>query len=192
MNEVESVAAASRKREFMLWPSIVQLVLLFWSWIFIYHDIVWFLLVLVMDLFFAVCLICFLYQVVLRRLRRSLSFLTPVLLAVLTGFLFILPIAPVAEPMITVGAPARAALFHSRDYVEFLMYNARHNIKAEVRQSGCRYKKWILLKHSGTSYQIIYDAADKIVEEDDTERGGCYISVDRVGEHFYFLRGECG
>ena len=85
----------------------------------------------------------------------------------------------------------RSTISFTRLY-EFLMYNARHNIKAEVRQSGCRYKKWILLKHSGTSYQIIYDAADKIVEEDDTERGGCYISVDRVGEHFYFLRGECG
>src|SRR5208283_439670 len=129
------------------------------------------------NLFSAVCLICFLCQVVLLRLKKSVFFLIPVLLIATTGLLF-LPRVP------AVTGPVERWLSHSRDHVEFFIYNLRHHIKAEVRKNGYRYKEWGLEKFSGTGYEIIYDAADRIRYEDNTESGGCYTSVLGLGDHF--------
>lgn len=119
-----------------------------------------------------------------RKPKKCLSFLIPVLLAATTGSLFV-SLWPVAGPI-------RRSLFYSRDYVEFLMYDVRHHIKAEVRRNGYKHKKWTVRKHySETSYQVVYDPTDKIVKEDDTDGGGCYTTVFSLGDHFYFVRGEC-
>jgi hypothetical protein len=184
MTEVESAPAASKKRHITLWPLIVMLALLFGFWVFLYNDILRFLFALGLNLFSAVWLICFLYQVVLLRPKKSVFFLIPVLLIATTGLLFF-------PRVVAVTWPVERSLFHSRDHVEFFICNLRHHLKAEVRKNGYRYKKWTLEKFSGTSYQIIYDAADKIANEDDTESGGCYTSVFGLGNHFYFVRGEC-
>jgi hypothetical protein len=183
MTEVEP-APAGRKKRITLWPSIVMLALLFGFWMFLYNDILWPLFVFGLNLFSAVCLVCFLCQVVLRRLKKSPFFLIPVLLIATTGLL-LFPWVP------AVTRPVERSLYHSRDHAEFFIYNLRHHIKAEARKNGYRYKRWTLEKFSGTSYQIIYDAADMTVDEDDTESGGCYTSVLSLGDHFYFHRGEC-
>ncbi len=183
MNEVDP-APAGRERHITLWPSIVMLGLLCGFWVFLYNDILWSLFVFGLNLFSAVCLIYFLCQVVLLRLKKSVFFLIPVLLIATTGLL-LFPRVP------AVTGPVERSLSHSRDHVEFFIYNLRHHIKTEVRKNGYRYKRWTLEKFSGTGYEIVYDAADRTVDEDDTESGGCYTSVLSLGDHFYFVRGEC-
>ena len=63
MNEVGSAPVASKKRNITLWPSIVTVVLIFGSWVFLYNDIVWFLLWVGINFFwrfvsFASCIRC--------------------------------------------------------------------------------------------------------------------------------------
>ena len=121
--------------------------------------------------------------IVLLRLRKSLSFLIPILLAASMGWWFI-PV-PAMRPIST-------PFHYSRDYVEFLIYDARHHIKAEVRNTKPEYKEWQLHKRSGIDYQIVHDTTGKTLREADTEKGGCYSAVFSLGDHFYFVRGICG
>jgi len=87
--------------------------------------------------------------------------------------------------------PMLKAFCDSRDYVEFLAYDARHHIKAEVRNTRPEFKEWHLYKNSATDFQIVYDVTDKTLKEDGVEEGGCYSKVFSLGGHFYFVRGEC-
>jgi hypothetical protein len=184
MNEVESSPAVSRKkRSITLWPSIVMLSLLLGSWVFFYNDVALIFFAFGLNLFAAVCLICFLYQMVRLRPKKSAYFLIPVLLLASTGFMLI--------PRVAAMWPIRKSFFYSRDYVEFLVYDARHHIEAEVRQNGYRYKEWHLPKHSGTYYQIVYDVTDATARRDGIEGGGCTDWVTWVGGYFYFVRVEC-
>ena len=57
---------------------------------------------------------------------------------------------------------------YSRDYVEFLIYDAKHHIRAEVRNTYHEYKKWPLYKPSGTDFSIVYDVTDETLKEDGT------------------------
>ena len=54
--------------------------------------------------------------------------------------------------------PIDRVLVGSRDHVEFLIYEARHHIKAQVRSTAVRYKEWQLY---GNHY-IVYDVTDAI------------------------------
>ncbi len=183
MNEVEP-APAGGKRKITLWPSILMLALLFGFWVFLYNDILRVLFGFGVNLFSAVCLICFLCQVVLLRLKKSVFFLIPVLLIATTGLL-LFPRVP------AVTGPVGRSLYHSRDHLEFFIYDVRHHIKAEARKNGYKYKEWTLGRFSAVSYQIVYDVSDWIHSEDNTEKGGCYTSVFGLGDHFYFVRDEC-
>ena len=182
MIEVESAPITTKKRNIVLWPSIVMLTLVCGFWVFLYDDIPRLLLCLSIHFFAAICLICFICLIVLRRLRKSLSFLIPILLAGSMGWWFI------PTPAMS---PISRGFSDSRDYVKFLAYNARHHIKAEVRNTRPDYKIWGLYKHSGTAYTIVYDVTDKTLRKDRTEQGGCYSDVSSLGEHFYFVRGIC-
>ena len=89
MIEVESAPVTTKKRNIVLWPSIVMLTLVCGFWVFLYDDIPRLLLCLSIHFFAAICLICFICLIVLRRLRKSLSFLIPILLAGSMGWWFI-------------------------------------------------------------------------------------------------------
>jgi len=182
MIEVESTPATSKRRNVVFWPSVVMLVMVLGSWVFLYDDRFALLLWLAIHLFAVICLISFVCLIVLRRLGKSLSFLIPILLAASMGWWFI----PV--PAMT---PITKAFAYSRDYVEFLIYDARHHIKAEVRNTKPKYREWPLYKPSGTYFSIVYDITDKTLKEDGTEQGGCYSTVFSLGEHFYFVRAMC-
>lgn len=169
MNEVESSPVPAKRKGIVLWPSIVTLVPILGGWFLLYHDFLGALLWLTAFFFSVICLLCSLLMVILRRPKRPVSFLIPVLLFTVSAL----------------GAR------DSRDYVEFLIYDAHHHIKAEVRQNGCKYKEWPLQKHSGTYYVIVYDATDAIARRDGVENGGCHELVHGVGGHFYFFRGVC-
>ena len=185
MNEPESNPALSTGRGFCLWPTIAMLALSFVHWLLLYHFVAHFLLVLAGFFFSAACLVCSLVLVVLRKPKKALSFLIPVLLGVAIG--------PVPVPVRIVGhiiAPIRAVCDHSRDRVEFLIYDARHHIKAEVRQNGYKYKKWDLFESFTTDYYIVYDVTDAVVRRNGVREGICTDWVNRVDGHFYFLRVE--
>ena len=182
MIETESAPANSKRRTILLWPSFVMLPLLFGLWVFLYDDIRSLLLWLIINFFAVVCLISFVCLIVLRRLRKSLSFFIPVLLAVTIVWSFI-PVSAVR--------PISTPFQHSRDYVEFLIYDAKHHIRAEARQNRYAYKEWHLNKRSSVDYQIVYDTTGKTLREANTEEGGCYSAVFTLGEHFYFVRGIC-
>lgn len=182
MIEVESTLATSRKRTTMLWPSFVMLVMVFGFWVFFYDDLFWTLFWLVIHLFAVICLVSFVCLIVVRRLRKSLSFLIPIVFAASMGWWFV-PV-PAMESIGKVFA-------YSRDYVEFLIYDAKHHIRVEARQNRYEHKEWQLHKRSGTDYQIVYDTTGKTLREADTEQGGCYSAVFSLGDHFYFVRGMC-
>jgi len=184
MIEGESSPIITKKRNIVLWPFIVVLTMALGFWVFLYDDILIILLWVGIQFFAAICFICFIYLIRLRRLRRSLSFLIPALLAAAVAWLLILPLANVMLPI-------RASLDHSRDYVEFLIYDARHCIRAEARQNKYGYKVWHLHKNSSTAYSIVYDATDEALMENHAEREACYSVVFSLGDHFYFVRGEC-
>ena len=126
MTEVESVAVVSRKKDHFV-ALDCHAALLFGFWVFLYNDILWSFFVFGLNLFSAVCLICFLCQVVLLRLKKSVFFLIPVLLIATTGLLLF-------PRVLAVTGPVERSLSHSRDHVEFFIYNLRHHIKAEVRK----------------------------------------------------------
>ena len=74
MNEVESTSADCKERGIFLWPSVVMLALSLWLWVFAYNGFIVILLWVVGFFFSAICLVCFLVLMVLRRPRgRSLS-----------------------------------------------------------------------------------------------------------------------
>ena len=85
MNEPESNPALSTGRGFCLWPTIAMLALSFVHWLLLYHFVAHFLLVLAGFFFSAACLVCSLVLVVLRKPKKALSFLIPVLLGVAIG-----------------------------------------------------------------------------------------------------------
>ena len=182
MNQVEP-APAGRKRKVTLWPSIVMLVLFSGVWVLQYNDVIGVLFMLVINFFSVICIICFLCLIYLRRPKKSLFYLIPVLVAATTGWLII--------PRVAVIRPVQRAFVDSRDYVEFLMYDAKYHVKEDVRRNGYKYKEWTLPKNSGTFYQIIYDATGRIAQKNDTEGGSCYDTVLNLGEHFYFYRVDC-
>jgi hypothetical protein len=182
MIEVESVPATCKRRNIVFWPSVVMLVMVLGSWVFLYDDRFALLLWLAIHLFAVICLISFVCLIVLRRPGKSLSFLIPILLAASMGWWFI-PVRAMT--------PITNAFAYSRDYVEFLIYDARHHIKAEVRNTRPERREWHLYKHSATDFYIVYDITDKTLKEDGTEQGGCYSVVFSLGEHFYFVRGIC-
>jgi hypothetical protein len=182
MIEAESAPATSKKRNVVFWPSAVMLVMVFGFWVFLFDDLCWLLLWLIIEFFSVICLISFVSLIVLRRLRKSLSFFIPLLLAATMGQLFI-PV-PAMRPIST-------PLYYSRDYVEFLIYDAKHHIRAEAQQNRYEYKEWQLHKHSAIDYHIVYDTTGKTLREADTEQGGCYSAVFSLGDHFYFVRGMC-
>jgi hypothetical protein len=184
MIEVESAPVTTKKRNIVLWPSIVLLAMVFGFWVFLYDDPPGLLLLVGIQFFAAICFICFICLIVLRGLRKSLSFLFPALLAAAVAWGLILP-------MVKVMLPIRTSFMDSRDYVEFLVYNARHQIKAEAQQNRYRYKVWHLYKHSTTAYSIVYDATDETLMENNDKHGACYSEVFSLGDHFYFVRGEC-
>ena len=182
MIEAESAPANSKKRTIMLWPSLVMLASVFGFWVFLYDDLIWALFWLAIYLFALICLISFVCLIVLRRFRKSLSFFLPILLASVIG-MWLIPV-PAMRPL-------SEAFAHSRGYVEFLIYDARHHIRAEVRNTRPEFKEWRLHKNSLADYRIVYDATDKTLKEDGIEEGGCYSDVFSLGKHFYFVRGIC-
>jgi len=182
MIEPESASANSKKRTIMLWPSIAALALLFAFWFFFYDDELLILLWVGIQFFGAVSLVWLACLIGFRRLNRSLSFLIPVLLAVSMEGWFI---PPPAMRLI------QTAFTDSRDYVEFLIYDRRHHIRAEVRKTKPQYGKWHLHKPSGTYFSIVYDLTDKTLEKDGTEDGGCYEEVLSLGDDFHFVRVTC-
>ena len=182
MIEVGSAPASTKKRTIMLWPSVVALVMVLGLWGFLYHDSLFTLFWLAIHLFAIICVISFVCLLVLRRLRKSLSFLIPLVLAASTGWWFI-PV-PAMVPITNVFA-------YSRDYVEFLIYDARHHIRAEVRTTKPQYEKWHLHKHSLVGFEIVYDAKDKTLREAGPEQNGCFVQVFSLGHHFYFVRDIC-
>lgn len=178
MNEIEPVLEVSRKSRLsrwlpivaLLWPSIVMLLPVLGYWVYFYDDVPPLLLFLLALFFSVICFICFLIFIVMKKWKMSLSFLIPLLLAATTiSRLFI----------------------ESRDYAEFRVYDARHHIKAEVRQQGYRYKEWPLDTHDGYYHRIVYDVTDEIGKKDGIDNDGCYDSVFKVGEHFYFYSTVC-
>ena len=183
MDEAESLPPATKKKKLTLWPSIVVLALLCAWWVFFYWDIFSLLLLIVMWFFSAGWLIYFLVLMLLRRPRKALSFLIPALAVALTT----LPVGPM-EPA---ALPIARSLVQSRQYVEFLIYDARHHVKAEVRKNGYAYRKWALLKGSIVAYEIVYDATDGILKKDMTGNDGCFTTVYRVGGHFYMVAEIC-
>ncbi len=182
MNEVDPAPAAT-KRRITLWPSIVMLVFFSGLWVLQYSDVIGVLFALVINFFSVICIIGFLCLIFLRRPKKSVFYLIPVLVAATTGWLII--------PRVAVIRPVQRSFFDSRDYVEFLMYDAKYHVREDARRNGYKYKEWTLPKNSGTSYQIIYDAKGRIAWKDETEGGGCYETVLNLGDHFYFDRGEC-
>ncbi len=182
MIEVESAPAASKKRTMVFWPSIVALALLFASWVFFYDDELSILLWVGIQFFGAISLVWFVCLIVLRRLNRSVSFLIPIVLAASMGWWSVS--TPAMKPIAT-------AFAYSRHYVEFLVYDARHHIRAEARQNRYGYKIWRLYKHSASSYDIVYDALDETLTQNDAEEDSCYSVVFSLGEHFYFVTGGC-
>jgi len=184
MIEAESAPASSKKRTIMFWPSVVMMALVFGFWVFLYDDVFWTLFYLVIHLFALICLISFVCLIVFGRLRKSLSFFVPILLGATMGWWFIpVPLPPLYSML--------KAFSHSRGYVEFLIYDARHHIKSEVRNSRPELKEWHLHKNSTSDFQIVYDVTDKTLKEDGIEEGGCYSEVYSLGGHFYFVRGIC-
>jgi len=174
MDEAESSPSAFRRKKLTLWPSIVVLASFFAWWVFFYWDIFSFLLLIAMLCFSAAWLIYFLVLMLRRRPRKALSFLIPALAA------FALPLLFAAGPLV-----------QSRHYVEFLMYDARYHIKAEVRKNGYTYERWPLPKGSMIRYEIVYDATDGILRKDMINDGVCFTKVFRVGEHFYIFAESC-
>ena len=181
MNEVESTSAGSKKRGISLWPSIVMFALGLGLWVFVYDDFVVLCLWVISFFFSAACLVCFLVLMILRRPKRSLSFLIPIFLYFATG------LAPPIPVFGWIMGPIDNLLGGSRNHVEFVIYEARHHIKAEVRQNGYRYKEWQL---NGTIF-IVYDVTDAVIRKNDI-KGGCNGWVSKVDEHFYFWDTDCG
>lgn len=184
MDEDRSNSPIFTKKGFVLWPSLAMLAIDLGIWLALYNNLISLYLLAASFLFSAVCLICFLALMVLRRPKKAVSFLIPLLLCGATG---LVPPFPV---LITATDPMRRALVHSRHRVEFLIYDARHHIKEEVRQNGYRYKEWRLDTSSGMDF-LSYDVTDGVVEKDGADIGGCFQSVYRVAEHFYFVGHGC-
>ena len=182
MTEVESAPASTKKRTIMLWPSIVALALLFAFWVFFYDDEMLLLIWVGIQFFGAVSLVWLVCLIAFRRLNKSVSFLIPILLAASLEGWFI-P-APVMRLIST-------AFTDSRDYVEFRIYDAKHHIRAEVRNTKPEYKKWHLYKPSGTDFSIVYDVTEKTLKDDGTEEGGCYSEILSLVDDFYFVRVTC-
>ena len=189
MIEVESAPAASKKRNVVFWPSVVMLVMVFVFWVYLYDELRSLLLWLIIEFFAAICLISFVCLIVLRRFRKSLSFFVPILLAATMGWWFI-PV-PAMRP---VSTPFQ----YSRDYVEFLIYAAKHHIREDVRQNGLKYKRWHLRTDLWDDYYIVFDVTDGIVKKDRTRLyddpmadPGCSVRVFSVGNHFYLVKEGC-
>jgi len=190
MIEAESSPATSERRKISPWPSIVLLFLVAGVWVFLFDDFLMTLFVLGIAFLLAICLICGLVLVILRKLKRSFSFLIPVVLV--AGWLFILAITPVARTAFV------DAVSYSRSYVDFVIYAAKHHIKAEVRQNGYKYKRWHLRTDLWDDYYIVFDGTDGIVKKDRTRLyddpmadPGCSIRVFSVGNHFYLVKEGC-
>ena len=182
MTEVESTPASTKKRTIMLWPSVVALALLFAFWVFFYDDELLLLIWVGIQFFGAVSLVWLVCLIVSRRLNRSLSFLIPILLAAsLEGWFIPAPLMSLISTAFT----------DSRDYVEFLIYDAKHHIRAEVSNTKPEYKKWHLYKPSGTDFSIVYDVTEKTLKEDGTGEGRCYSEILSLGDDFYFVRVTC-
>ena len=190
MIEVESTPATSKKRKISPWPSIVLLFLVAGVWVFLFHDFLMPLFVIGIALFLAICLICCLVLLILRKLKRSFSFLISVVMV--AGWLFILAIAPAARTAFA------DAVSYSRNYVDFVIYAAKHHIKADVRQNGYKYKRWHLRTDLWDDYYIVFDGTDGIVKKDGTRLyddpmadPGCSVRVFSVGNHFYLVKEGC-
>ena len=182
MTEVESAPASTKKRTIMLWPSVVALALLFAFWVFFYDDELSVLFWLGLQFFGAISLVWLVCLIVLERVRKSLSFFIPILLAASMGWW------PVTE---TVTRPILTAFRDSRNYVEFLIYDAKHHIRAEARQNRYGYRVWHLCKHSASGHDIVYDASDETLMQNNVEEDNCYSVVFSLGEHFYFVTEGC-
>ena len=186
MIEVEPAPATSKKRKISPWPSIVLLFLVAGVWVFLFDDFLMPLCVIGIAFLLAIYLICCLVLVILRKLKRSLSFLIPVVLV--GGWLFILAITPVA------GTAFADAVSYSRNYVDFVIYAAKHHIKADVRQNGHKYKRWHLRTDLWDDCYIVFDVTDGVLNKDRTrlyDDPGCSVRVFSVGNHFYLVREGC-
>ncbi len=86
MTEVESAPASTKKRTIMLWPSVVALALLFAFWVFFYDDELSVLFWLGLQFFGAISLVWLVCLIILERVRKSLSFFVPILLAASMGW----------------------------------------------------------------------------------------------------------
>ncbi len=178
MNEDEAGAEATEKKRIPLWPSVVMLIMMFVYWFFIYNNFFLLMIAIVMTFYWFSCLLACPCMLAFG-LRYSICVLIPVLLPVISGLVFI----PLSFVM-TVTTPIRKTLFHSRDYVEFFIYDRCHHIKAQVRKSGYRYQEWEGELYQDYGYEIVYDPTDKTAAEPVQEN----LSVLRIGDHFYFIR----
>ena len=123
MNEDEAGAEATEKKRIPLWPSVVMLIMMFVYWFFIYNNFFLLMIAIVMTFYWFSCLLACPCMLAFG-LRYSICVLIPVLLPVISGLVFI----PLSFVM-TVTTPIRKTLFHSRDYVEFFIYDRCHHIK---------------------------------------------------------------
>ncbi len=165
---------------FTLWPTIVVLLYFLERWVFYYHDYDFLLFVIFLFIFPAVCFICALVLLVVRKPKSSLSFLTPALLVV---FMFS-----------SWGDPVRDNYYASRHYVEFQIQKRFYFPEMNEPDKLPPYKEWPLNKARRTSeYTIIYnlkDSVDEIERHKKYIKNGCGYNVTGVGKHFYMLA-EC-
>jgi len=168
---------------YTLWPTIVMLSYFLGIWVFYYCDgesIGFFLFVILVFIFPAVCFIWALVLFGERKPKPSLSLLTPALLVV---FMFS-----------SWGTPIWYRIIDSRHYVEFQIQKSFYFPEMNDPDKLPPYREWLIKDRPNIStYTIVYDLNDSLDEREKRKKAELHdpkywdYSIKRVGRHFYML-----
>ncbi len=168
---------------FTLWPTIVMLLYFLQWWVLFYcqDDVIqFFLFIILVFLFPAVCFICALVLLGRKKPKSSLSLLTPALLVV-----FMFPLG---------SNPIKDIFYDSRQYVEFQIQKRFYFPEMNDPDKLPPYKEWLIKGHPNISkYTIVYDLNESLDEREKRKKAELHdpkywgYRITRVGRHFYML-----